>query len=59
MARKVAYDVYYVERINLWLDLRILVGTALKMAGIPTDISASSSHCRGRKSSSGSVPRKR
>ena len=34
VARKVAYDVYYVERINLWLDLRILVGTALKMAGI-------------------------
>jgi len=34
VARKVAYDVYYVERINLWLDLRILAGTALKMAGI-------------------------
>ena len=33
VARKVAYDVYYVERINLWLDLRILIGTALKMAG--------------------------
>jgi lipopolysaccharide/colanic/teichoic acid biosynthesis glycosyltransferase len=33
VARKVAYDVYYVERINLWLDLRILVGTALKIAG--------------------------
>jgi len=33
VARKVAYDVYYVERISLWLDLRILIGTALKMAG--------------------------
>jgi len=33
VARKVAYDVFYVERIHPWLDLRILVGTALKMAG--------------------------
>jgi lipopolysaccharide/colanic/teichoic acid biosynthesis glycosyltransferase len=33
VARKVAYDVYYVERIGPWLDLRILIGTALKMAG--------------------------
>jgi lipopolysaccharide/colanic/teichoic acid biosynthesis glycosyltransferase len=33
VARKVAYDVYYVERTNLWLDLRILIGTALKMLG--------------------------
>jgi hypothetical protein len=33
VARKVAYDVYYVERITPWLDLRILAGTALKMAG--------------------------
>ncbi len=34
VARKVAYDIYYVERINLWLNFRILIGTALKMAGI-------------------------
>ena len=34
VARKVAYDVFYVERINLWLNFRILIGTALKMAGI-------------------------
>ena len=33
VTRKVAYDVYYVERITPWLDLRILIGTALKMAG--------------------------
>jgi lipopolysaccharide/colanic/teichoic acid biosynthesis glycosyltransferase len=33
VARKVAYDVYYVERIHPWLDLRILLGTALKVAG--------------------------
>ena len=33
VTRKVAYDVYYVERISLWLDLRILIATALKMAG--------------------------
>ncbi len=34
VSRKVAYDVYYVDRINLWLDLRILLGTAFKMVGI-------------------------
>jgi lipopolysaccharide/colanic/teichoic acid biosynthesis glycosyltransferase len=37
VARKVAYDVYYVDRIGAWLDLRILVATALKMAGNPYD----------------------
>ena len=33
VTRKVAYDVYYVERISPWLDLRILMGTALKLSG--------------------------
>ncbi len=34
VTRKVVYDVYYVERISPWLDLRILIGTSLKMVGI-------------------------
>ena len=33
VTRKVAYDVYYVERISPWLDVRILIGTALKLSG--------------------------
>jgi lipopolysaccharide/colanic/teichoic acid biosynthesis glycosyltransferase len=32
--RKVAYDRYYVERVGPWLDLRILMGTALKVFGV-------------------------
>jgi lipopolysaccharide/colanic/teichoic acid biosynthesis glycosyltransferase len=32
---KLAYDLYYVSRQNLWLDLRILLATALKVAGVP------------------------
>jgi lipopolysaccharide/colanic/teichoic acid biosynthesis glycosyltransferase len=33
--RKLDYDLYYVGQANLWLDLRIIVGTALKCAGVP------------------------
>jgi len=33
VALKVAYDVYYVDWFGPWMDLRILVGTALKMTG--------------------------
>jgi lipopolysaccharide/colanic/teichoic acid biosynthesis glycosyltransferase len=33
--RKLAYDLYYIERRTLWLDLRILVGTACKVLAIP------------------------
>ena len=31
---KVVYDVYYIQRPGLWLDLRILAATALKAAGL-------------------------
>lgn len=33
--RKLAYDLFYVERVNAWLDLRILICTALKVVGVP------------------------
>ncbi|SIN67741.1 Sugar transferase involved in LPS biosynthesis (colanic, teichoic acid) [Singulisphaera sp. GP187] len=36
--RKVAYDLCYLQRMGLWLDLRILVGTILKSAGVPFDL---------------------
>jgi lipopolysaccharide/colanic/teichoic acid biosynthesis glycosyltransferase len=32
---KLAYDLYYVARQNAWLDLRILLATALKVLGLP------------------------
>lgn len=35
--RKVAYDVYYVHRLGLRLDFRILIGTALKICGFTFD----------------------
>jgi lipopolysaccharide/colanic/teichoic acid biosynthesis glycosyltransferase len=33
--RKLAYDIYYVQRAGLLLDLRILAGTALHVTGVP------------------------
>jgi lipopolysaccharide/colanic/teichoic acid biosynthesis glycosyltransferase len=33
--RKLAYDVYYIHRMGLWLDLRILAATAFKVVGVP------------------------
>jgi lipopolysaccharide/colanic/teichoic acid biosynthesis glycosyltransferase len=33
--RKLAYDLYYIERLNPWLDLRLLFATALYAIGIP------------------------
>jgi lipopolysaccharide/colanic/teichoic acid biosynthesis glycosyltransferase len=33
--RKLAYDLYYVERRTLWLDLRLIASTALIMVFIP------------------------
>ena len=33
--RKLACDLYYVQRVNLWLDLRIILGTAIGVLGIP------------------------
>jgi lipopolysaccharide/colanic/teichoic acid biosynthesis glycosyltransferase len=36
--RKLAYDLYYVLRCHPWLDLRLVVATALHMAGIPYSV---------------------
>jgi len=33
--RKLAYDLYYIENMTLWLDLPILLNTACKVIGIP------------------------
>ncbi len=33
--RKLNYDLYYVDRINPWLDLRVVLATILKCAGVP------------------------
>ncbi len=35
VSRKVAYDLYYVQGASLALDVQIVVGTALKIAGLP------------------------
>jgi len=32
--RKLSYDLYYVRRYNLWLDMRLLACTALKVIGV-------------------------
>jgi lipopolysaccharide/colanic/teichoic acid biosynthesis glycosyltransferase len=37
--RKLACDLYYLESRNLWLDLRIVLGTAAKVIGVPTRVS--------------------
>ncbi len=39
--RKVAYDLFYVVRVGPWLDLRILLCTALYAAGVPFHLSRS------------------
>jgi Bacterial sugar transferase len=33
--RKLSYDLYYVDRFNLWLDFRVILGTVLKCLGVP------------------------
>jgi lipopolysaccharide/colanic/teichoic acid biosynthesis glycosyltransferase len=33
--RKLAFDLYYVRHAGFWLDLRIVLSTAVKMAGLP------------------------
>lgn len=38
VSRKVACDAVYVAAMGPWLDLRILLGTALKVAGAPFDL---------------------
>jgi lipopolysaccharide/colanic/teichoic acid biosynthesis glycosyltransferase len=35
VSRKLNYDLCYVERMTLWLDIRLLVGTVLKCLGVP------------------------
>jgi lipopolysaccharide/colanic/teichoic acid biosynthesis glycosyltransferase len=37
--RKLAYDLYYIERLSPWLDLRILFCTVLYAVGVPFRIS--------------------
>jgi lipopolysaccharide/colanic/teichoic acid biosynthesis glycosyltransferase len=37
--RKLAYDLHYVEQVSFWLDLRILICTALKTVGDPARLS--------------------
>jgi lipopolysaccharide/colanic/teichoic acid biosynthesis glycosyltransferase len=36
--RKLAHDLYYIERMGFWLDLRLLFGTALYAAGVKPDL---------------------
>jgi lipopolysaccharide/colanic/teichoic acid biosynthesis glycosyltransferase len=33
--RKLAYDLYYIRHMNLWLDLRLILCTAVRMVGLP------------------------
>jgi lipopolysaccharide/colanic/teichoic acid biosynthesis glycosyltransferase len=33
--RKIAYDLYYIERSDLWLDIRLILATALGIVRIP------------------------
>jgi lipopolysaccharide/colanic/teichoic acid biosynthesis glycosyltransferase len=33
--RKLAYDLYYIEHMSPWLDVRVLIGTFAKLAGVP------------------------
>ncbi|MCA1685649.1 MAG: sugar transferase [Planctomycetia bacterium] len=40
VVRKVACDAVYVTSVSLWLDLRILAGTALKIAGVPFHVTS-------------------
>ena len=33
--RKLTYDLYYVDHMSPWLDIRLVMGTALKCLGVP------------------------
>jgi lipopolysaccharide/colanic/teichoic acid biosynthesis glycosyltransferase len=35
VGRKLNYDLCYVERMSFWLDIRLILGTVLKCAGVP------------------------
>ena len=36
--RKLAHDLYYARHMTPWLDVRIMLGTALNLLGIPADL---------------------
>jgi hypothetical protein len=36
---KLAYDLYYIEHATLWLDVRLMLSTALKMLHVPFGVS--------------------
>ena len=36
--RRLEYDLHYLERLGLWLDLRILLCTVFKVLYVPMDI---------------------
>jgi len=38
--RKLAYDLFYIEKNSFWLDFRILLSTALRVLGLPYYLSA-------------------
>jgi lipopolysaccharide/colanic/teichoic acid biosynthesis glycosyltransferase len=46
--RKLAYDLYYVRQVGLWLDLRILACTVFKVAGVPFHVLRSLFHMPNR-----------
>jgi lipopolysaccharide/colanic/teichoic acid biosynthesis glycosyltransferase len=37
--RKVVYDAFYIQRLGLWLDLRLMLVTGLKLFGLPYPVS--------------------
>jgi lipopolysaccharide/colanic/teichoic acid biosynthesis glycosyltransferase len=37
--RKLTYDLYYIEHMSFWLDLRLVLGTALKVVHVPFAVS--------------------
>jgi lipopolysaccharide/colanic/teichoic acid biosynthesis glycosyltransferase len=37
--RKLKYDLYYIQNMSLWLDLRILIATACYVTGVPYEVS--------------------
>jgi len=36
--RKLAYDLYYIRHLSLWLDLRLMACTGVRMLGVPFHI---------------------
>jgi lipopolysaccharide/colanic/teichoic acid biosynthesis glycosyltransferase len=36
--RKLNYDLYYVDQMTLWLDVRLILATVLKCLGVPFDL---------------------